>query len=786
MYNPGDIAKIGANQWLAVLQGVVNLIPGATQIIDFIKTLTGYDLTDLFTGFDTTNPLLQQIISAAGGTGDTLTHLEDAFSALGGAVETLWTEFQTALGASDPASAAQQLQDAAANAVYALTNLINPSRIPLVPVSHIGNVNPELLINGSFNGTISMDGEGIWAWDGTVDHTGTTGSGSAKVTADGHLKTLVSNGIDVAVGQSFNIGGYVAWSGVSATGAAFKLQVLAYLNDSLVSTTDLATITSPASSSAFSSNHLTGTYNVVSGIDKIRVQIVVMAAVTAGNVWWDDLSAKKAGLLQLPLVRGISGTDLATDLATLSTTIGTDWNSFVTNLTGRLTHLANAGGIDAAGLTNITGIPAIPQANITDLATTFSELQTIFSGSPATIATTIGTAVNTWWTEWFAGGPNQVVPQSAVGAASGAAPTGADGTIPMVYLPPSLQSLGGVVDYVRLTLPGNQSISNASESQLTSLAQVGSATVTFSGSDWSLPWPGWWDFEYVVPWAANTTGVREACIKRNSTAIKSDGTLATSHVNYPVMNNCATRIDVLSGDTFGAFVYQNSGGSLNALAAGTYIQATFVGDSSAITAVSFDHVGANAHGNGSSFTFNQQFGPTGNCVVVAIVREQANSTIATTVTCGGYSVPAVSGPTYIGNFSGYNSYSWLFAAILPSAVNSTTKSVVCSNIGGTSAAFSAMSVSASNVGTLGSPVVNSGGIGTSPSLHVPSNPTSLVVMQFAAGASNFSSFSQVQDDNIGWSAFSNWAQLLGHGAGGSVFTATNSGDWSAKGIELHP
>jgi hypothetical protein len=199
------------------------------------------------------------------------------------------------------------------NVLDSLTNLINPSQIPLLPIAHIADTNAasqpvNLLVNGSFDTPISIQTGQTWVFDSAIDHTGTTGSGSAQVTGNGTLQTINSNLIDVTPGQEFTISGFIQWAEAVAvgTGPVFQLNIQPVNNGSVLGTTLVDQIASPASSSAFT--ELTGTYTVPSGVNQIAVQCAVTTAFTGGTANFDDLSAVKTGILSGGLVKGISST----------------------------------------------------------------------------------------------------------------------------------------------------------------------------------------------------------------------------------------------------------------------------------------------------------------------------------------------------------------------------------------------------------------------------------------------------------------------------------------------
>lgn len=190
-----------------------------------------------------------------------------------------------------------------------LAGPIDPSRIPLLSLGHIGlfdtGQEPNLLDNPDYLGEISVDSGDGWAWDDTV---GRTAAGSARVTADGTRKVRTSNVIPVTAGQKFGeLSGYVKWAGItrSSSGAAFTIELLTYANGSLVSTVNVGAISSPSASSGWQKIPGPFTWTVPAGIDTVRVRIAVESRVTAGDVWWDDLVARKRQLLPMEWVLGL-------------------------------------------------------------------------------------------------------------------------------------------------------------------------------------------------------------------------------------------------------------------------------------------------------------------------------------------------------------------------------------------------------------------------------------------------------------------------------------------------
>lgn len=168
------------------------------------------------------------------------------------------------------------------------TGLIDPSRIPLIPIGSIGQAAPNLLLNGSFDTEISMEAVGGWTWDGT---TGQGANGSAKYVGNGTRGVLTSNAVLVSEGDKLNLEGYAKWSGVtSSAGPSIKLIIRTFHAGEFVSEVAVA---QEANISGTGGGKGGGQYTVPTGVDMVRVQLSVEATVTAGTVWWDDISLTK-------------------------------------------------------------------------------------------------------------------------------------------------------------------------------------------------------------------------------------------------------------------------------------------------------------------------------------------------------------------------------------------------------------------------------------------------------------------------------------------------------------
>lgn len=262
-------------------------IPGlpATQITSgqFPMSMI-FGLADALAGFDPTG-ISQQIIDAiVNGLGTTGT---------GHGTADLFSVIQTVLTGNSPLSALN------------IFGQLLPGQIPLIPLSQIGQASPNLLTNPVLDAPDSVAGSGIWSFDGTV---GRTALGSLTTTAAGVLREVVSNEIQVTQGQTVDITAFAKWTGLTYTGTSpITVGVAAYLNGTQVGTTTLAGPVSPPANSG-SWNLYSGSYPVPAGVDTVRMRLTMDATATAGQVWFDDLSASKSGTMPQSFITDLEST----------------------------------------------------------------------------------------------------------------------------------------------------------------------------------------------------------------------------------------------------------------------------------------------------------------------------------------------------------------------------------------------------------------------------------------------------------------------------------------------
>ncbi|QGH79288.1 minor tail protein [Gordonia phage Sukkupi] len=209
------------------------------------------------------------------------------------------------------------------------TGLINPSRLPLIPFSHIGESYPNLLENGGFDGADSLDGEDVWTWDAAE---GRTTPGSARTYGDGTRKVLLSNLVEATPGQKFQLAGWVKWSGLTGGANALRVSAVAYNGDAVLVETPLVGQSDPPSSNGWT--QFSGTYEMPEGSTGIRVQVEVGATVTTGTIWWDDIKLSKYGSLPQRFISGL--VDALGDLGAGIVAVVSQIGDFFDRVTGRV------------------------------------------------------------------------------------------------------------------------------------------------------------------------------------------------------------------------------------------------------------------------------------------------------------------------------------------------------------------------------------------------------------------------------------------------------------------
>lgn len=255
---------------------------------------------------------------------------------------------------------------------FNLFNIIPTTLIGLVGFSQIGNISPNLLANGGFQGAVSVQGNGIWTWNSTD---GRTSNGCVQVGASGSEQRLLSNAIPVAEGDKLSHIIYAKWSGLTYTGTPFRTRIVRILDGAQVGIDNVSAPTSPGANQT-SWYALTGSdYTVPSGCDQICYELTITATASAGTILFDDGEIRKTGKLQIPWTE-----DLPDSLQDLLD----DWQS---TLDGIFEGVTGSGGSGTLMADIIAALQNIPFFNV------------IGVGGPANI----GDSVQSTWDQWISG-----------------------------------------------------------------------------------------------------------------------------------------------------------------------------------------------------------------------------------------------------------------------------------------------------------------------------------------------------------------------------------------------
>ena len=243
-----------------------------------------------------------------------------------------------------------------------LFNIVPPTLLGQLDISHIGSAITNLLTDPNFLDASAFSGDDTWLQDLTG---GFGGLGSVSTTADGTTKELLGNLIPVSQDQVLPISGKVKWDNLIGTGTPVGIGITGYLNGSAtVQATVAMHDTNPTTTDWVS---LLGNYTVPANVDSLRTRLIVSPNATAGTVSFSSMSVTKVGPL---LQRLISGTDAGTLLPDDITNL---FGGILTNAQGLLTKVeqsAHDALLNALGSTNLSVI----ESNIASYLTPASPL----------------------------------------------------------------------------------------------------------------------------------------------------------------------------------------------------------------------------------------------------------------------------------------------------------------------------------------------------------------------------------------------------------------------------
>ena len=261
-------------------------IPGpldiAQQVLDFVSDYL-FEAIENLTGLD-------------------LTVLKEFVDTLSGGLGKLFGAFEGINLDGDPGAVLATIGSAV---VEWIRNLL-PSFLGRIPIGSLTGNPTNAVPVGDFPNAASILDNPYWTFDPTVSLTA-DGTGSARGVCTGVERKLVMKDIvSVDAGQEVALGGALKWSGVSASGVAFRFGVRTFHGDSVVdSFVEQVAISSPVAASTSHPGNVAGVvslakdWTVPVGVDGYKIVVVRTAAATAGTVWFDNASGKQTGSILL-------------------------------------------------------------------------------------------------------------------------------------------------------------------------------------------------------------------------------------------------------------------------------------------------------------------------------------------------------------------------------------------------------------------------------------------------------------------------------------------------------
>ncbi|MCT7372681.1 hypothetical protein [Mycolicibacterium llatzerense] len=220
----------------------------------------------------------------------------------------------------------------------------------LVPLSSIGDTNPNLLDDPQF-----QNGDGFDGSEG-VDHDPTVGRnslGSVRFTADGTDNQILSDpAIPVTAGQQISLAAYARWAGLTGAGNTLVLGVTAFnAAGAVAAETNVTAIAATGTSAAGVWTLISGTYTVPAGVTSIRLRLGLLANATAGQAWMDDADVHKTQKLPQAFTVDLPG-DLDDLFSSAASTIA-DLSTVTNKVVGMGTAIFNKwfGRTDGTGST---------------------------------------------------------------------------------------------------------------------------------------------------------------------------------------------------------------------------------------------------------------------------------------------------------------------------------------------------------------------------------------------------------------------------------------------------
>ena len=207
-----------------------------------------------------------------------------------------------------------------------------------ISVSQVVDVEKNLLSQGDFLTSATVDPANGWSWDATRTRTGT--GGSLKVACTGSEQRIYClQDIKVAAGDRLKLNGYVGTNSFTSGSMRLSIQPWAPAGSPAVMTAQTVVNGTARTTAANTFQALPElNYTVPSGVTSIQVSLVVNCN-SGAEVFFDDISLKKTGVLGQTLVTNLIDAFNGI-LAGAGYTFGTGW-TFLQTAIGLVTGTAN-------------------------------------------------------------------------------------------------------------------------------------------------------------------------------------------------------------------------------------------------------------------------------------------------------------------------------------------------------------------------------------------------------------------------------------------------------------
>ncbi|AHJ88326.1 minor tail protein [Mycobacterium phage 39HC] len=257
-----------------------------------------------------------------------------------------------------------------------LGGLISSARLPIIPLSHIRDVNPNLLTDGSFDDEASLAGFPDWDYD---EEDGKSRPGAAYTVADGNTHIIHSNPIEVETGpdgDKLAIEVFTRWLSLTATAGSIQLAVSSYTaDDQRIGTepTVLASTSGAGTVAGWNTRLAVAEWTPPATAAYVVIELIVTAGATAGVVKFDDASVRKVGAFPQSFVSGLVGA-LTTAAQKLQDMINSVWTGITRSVLDAPKTLAEMfDALQAINPLNVLGLGGMPNIFET-IAETWNQL----------------------------------------------------------------------------------------------------------------------------------------------------------------------------------------------------------------------------------------------------------------------------------------------------------------------------------------------------------------------------------------------------------------------------